>query len=200
MDGLDARLLDERVALQLVHHWLDFHIVGKVEETACLEVRNTDGTNLSCAISLFHGSPRAKHVAVGLMDEQQVDIIGLQPAQAFVNTLGGFFFAGIRNPHFCHEEQVLALQSTLAPGIAHALFVLISLGCVYQAITHTQRIAYATFTLVRAHQKHSVAQGWHFNAIIQFNGFHHLQLFNNQVLSTTSLLSFFQSALRDHRC
>ena len=107
------------------------------------------------------------------MDEQKVDIIGLQAAQALVDALGGFFFAGIRNPHFCHEEQVLTLQSTLAPGIAHALFVLISLCRIYQPITHTQRITYATFTLVRAHQKHSVAQGWHFNAIVQFNVFHH---------------------------
>ena len=65
MNRLDARLLDKRVALQLVHHRLYFHIVGEIEETACLEVAHTDGTNLAITVGFLHRPPCAEHVAVG---------------------------------------------------------------------------------------------------------------------------------------
>ena len=51
-----------------------------VEETASLEIAHADGTHLSCTIGLLHRPPRAEHVTVGLMDEQQVDILRLQLA------------------------------------------------------------------------------------------------------------------------
>ena len=81
----DALLLDKGIALQLVHHRLDVHIVGEIEETACLEVAYADGAHLAIAAGFLHSPPRAEHVAVCLMDEQQVDVVGLQLAQALVD-------------------------------------------------------------------------------------------------------------------
>lgn len=49
--------------------------------------------------------------------------------------------------------------------VAHSLFVLIGLGCVYEPIAHAQCIAYATLTLIGSNEKHSVAQGRHLNAV-----------------------------------
>ena len=44
----------------------------QIKESARLEVAHSDGKHLALAISLFHRPPSAKHIAVGLMDEQQV--------------------------------------------------------------------------------------------------------------------------------
>ena len=91
--GLDACLLDQRVALQLVHHRLYIHIVGEVEEAGLLEVAHADGTRLAVVIGFLHRPPRAEHVAVGLMDEQQVDVVCLQLTQAFVDAFGCLFLS-----------------------------------------------------------------------------------------------------------
>ena len=165
MNRFDVCLLDERVALQLVHHRFHIYIVGKVEETACLEVAHADGAHLASTIGLLHSPPRAEYVAVGLMDEQQVDILRLQLAQALVDALGSLFFTGIRYPYLRHEEQVFALDATLAPGIANALLILVGLRRVNQSIAHTQRITHTTLTLVRTYEKHAVAQCRHLDTI-----------------------------------
>ncbi len=53
----DARLLNHHVALQLVHHWLQLHIVGEVEESGCLEIAYTNGANLTGTIGFLHSPP-----------------------------------------------------------------------------------------------------------------------------------------------
>ena len=83
------------------------------------------------------------------MNEQQVDILRLQLAQALVDALGGLFLASIGYPHLRHEEQVFAPDATLTPGIAHAFFIEIGLSRINQTIANAQRITYATFTLLR---------------------------------------------------
>ena len=105
---LDAALLYHCVALQLVDHRLGVDIMREVEETGFLEVAHADGAHLAVFVGLLHRPPRAEHVAVGLVDEQQVDVVGLELAQALVNALGGFLFAGVRDPHLGDEEEVFA--------------------------------------------------------------------------------------------
>ena len=46
--------------------------------------------------------------AVSLMDQQQVDVLRLQLAQALVDALVGALLASVRDPHLRHEEQVFA--------------------------------------------------------------------------------------------
>ena len=92
------------------------------------------------------------------MDEQQVDIVGLQLAQALVDAAGGFLLAGVRYPYLCREEQFLAFQSAAFPGAAHALFVLIGLGGIYQPIANAQRIGHTALTLFGRDEEHPVAQ------------------------------------------
>lgn len=48
----------------------------------------------------------AEDVAIGLMDEQQVDVVGLQLAQALVNAAGGTLLAGVADPHLGDEEEM----------------------------------------------------------------------------------------------
>ena len=99
------------------------------------------------------------------MDQQQVDVLRLQLTQALLDALIGFLLASVRNPHLRHEEQVFALDAALAPSIAHALFVSVSLSRIDEPVAHVQRIRHATFTLVRAHLKHAVAQQRHLDSV-----------------------------------
>ena len=134
---LNSSLLRKRVALQLVHHRLQVYVVCEVEETACLEVAHTDSTNLACTIGLLHSPPRTEYVAIGLMDEQQVDILRLQLAQALINALGSLFLTSIGYPDLCYKEQIFALDATFAPSIANALLILVGLCRINQAIAYT---------------------------------------------------------------
>ena len=68
MNRFDVCLLDERVALQLVHHRLQLYVVCEVEETACLEVAHADGAHLASTIGLLHSPPRTEYVAMGRKD------------------------------------------------------------------------------------------------------------------------------------
>ena len=99
------------------------------------------------------------------MDEQQVDILRLQLTQALVDTLGCLLFTGIGYPNFRHQEQILALQSTLAPSVTNAFLILIGLCRIYQSVAYAQSIRHATLTLIRAHEKHAVAQCRHLNTV-----------------------------------
>ena len=70
MYRFDARLLDESVALQLVHHRLYIYIMSEIEETTRLEVGYAYGTYLTGTIGFLHCPPRTEHVSVCLMDQQ----------------------------------------------------------------------------------------------------------------------------------
>ena len=92
------------------------------------------------------------------MDEQQVDVVGLQLAQALVDACRRLLLSCIRNPYFRHQKNVLPDNTALAYGISYTFLVKVSLRRVNQAITHIQRIAYAPFTFLRSYLEHSVAQ------------------------------------------
>ena len=172
--GLDGALLDEGVALQLVRssssrgtpdHRLDLHVVVEVEVAGLLEVAHADGAELAVAVGLLHGAPGAEHVAVSLVDEQQVDVVGLQFAQALVDAAGGALLAAVADPHLGGEEDVLAPDAALCDGLADAFFVEIGLYRVDEAVAHLQRVADATLRLLRRHLERTIAQQWRFHSV-----------------------------------
>jgi len=92
------------------------------------------------------------------MDEQQVDVVGFQLAQALVDACRRLLLAGIRNPYFRHQENILPGDTALADGVPHAFFVEICLRRVNQAITYVQCIAHAALAFLRGDLEHPVAQ------------------------------------------
>ena len=139
--------------------------MGEVEEAASLEVAHAYGSSLAVAIGFLQSPPRAKHVAIGLMNEQQVDVLSLQLAQALVDALGGLLLARIWDPHLRHDKQVFAPYAALAPGISHAFLVVVGLRRVDKPVAHMQGIGHAAFTLIGRDHKHAIAQQGHFNSI-----------------------------------
>ena len=112
----------------------------EVEETARLEIAHTDGANFSIGVGLLHGPPGPEHVAVSLVDEQQVDVVGLQLAEAFIDGGGSLPFAVVADPDFSHQENLLAGYAGLRNGIAYAFLVEVGLGRVDEAVTDRQRV------------------------------------------------------------
>ena len=72
-------LLEERVSLKLVHGGLHFVVQEKVLQAFIGEARHADGPDSAFFIKPLAGSPRRIIVAVGLVQQVEVDII--QPEQ-----------------------------------------------------------------------------------------------------------------------
>jgi len=61
-----------------------------------IEVAHSDCTHFACLQCLLHGAISAVVVAEWLVDEQQVDVVGAELAQALVNACRCLLLAGIR--------------------------------------------------------------------------------------------------------
>ena len=109
------------------------------------------------------------------MDEQQVDVVGLQLAQALVDALCSLLLSCIRDPHLRHEKDVLTLHSALRDGSAHALFVIVGLRRIDEPIAHFKCIRHTLLRLLRRHQKYAIAQQWHLHSICKFDFLHFVQ-------------------------
>ena len=142
-------LLVEYVRLHLIDHRGNLAELRQVDEAVGVEVRHADGTQLACFVGFLHGLPCTVIVVERLVDEQQVDVVGLQFAKRFVD--GGFclLVSGIGNPDFGDDEQFIARHAAFANGIAHAFLVEIGLCRVDHPIAHADGIHYTPLAFRR---------------------------------------------------
>ena len=91
------------------------------------------------------------------MDKQQVDVIGAQLTERFVDAVGCLFLSGIGNPDFGREKKFITGHAAFCDGITHTLFVIISLRRVYQPITRVDGIEYATLALFGRYLKYTIS-------------------------------------------
>ena len=124
----------------LVHHRLDVAELCQVDETVGVEVRYANGTELASLVCFFHGAVSTVVVVEGLVDEQQVDVVGLQFAEGFVDGSLCLLIPGVGYPHLCHKKQFLARNAALLHRTAHAFLVVVSLRRVYHTVAHAQGI------------------------------------------------------------
>lgn len=76
-------LLVEHMRFDLVHSRLHFNETGKIDIAVGIEIAHADGAQFAGFISLLHRAIGAVVVAEGLMDEHEVDVIGLKFAQGY---------------------------------------------------------------------------------------------------------------------
>ena len=65
----------ERVRLDLVDGRRHVLMNEKVHHAVGLEVAHADRSRSTIAVQLLHRTPRAVHVAVGLVDQVEVDVV-----------------------------------------------------------------------------------------------------------------------------
>ena len=78
-------LLVEHVGFHLIDHWRYLAELRQVDESVGIEIRHADGSELARLIRFHHRSPRTVIVVERLVNEQQVDVVGLQFAERLVD-------------------------------------------------------------------------------------------------------------------
>ena len=129
------------------------------------EVAHSDGTNLSCLVSFFQVTIGTVAVAVRLVEEHQVDVVGLQFAQTLIDALHSLSVAIVGRPDLGNEENLITIHAAFLPCVAHGFLVEISLRSIYHPIAHAESIQHTTLTLIRFHLINTVSKLWHFHAI-----------------------------------
>ena len=162
---------------QLHDGGLDFHVFREIDETRIVKVAQADRSRFPGFAGFFHGAVSAVIIAEGLVDEKQVDVIGPQPSERFVNAARRFFVAGVGNPDFRGDEKLFAGNAAFADGVPDAFFVVVRLRRVDGAVARLQRFRYEAFALFRFDLPDAVADHGHFDAVVQSDVlFHHLVL------------------------
>ena len=137
----------------------------EVEETRRLEVAHANGPHFPVVIRFLHCPPGAENVAIGLVDEQEVDIVRLQFAQTLTDGGSGLGLAVVAYPYFGHQENILTRYTGFRDGGTHAFFVVIGLGGVNKAITDGKGIGHAALRFLRRDLEYAVAEKGHLNTV-----------------------------------
>ena len=103
-NSLSCLLLLEYMGFYLIDSWNDLTEIRKVDKTIRIEVGYTDCPYFSGAICLLHGTIGTVVVIEGLMNQQQIHIVGFQLAQGFVDGSFGVFIARIGDPDLGGKE------------------------------------------------------------------------------------------------
>ena len=158
-------LLVEHVGFHLIDHRRYFAELRQVDEAVRIEVRHADGAELARLVRFLHRPPRAVVVVERLVNEQQVDVVGLQFAQRFVNACLCPLVSGIGNPHLRHDEQFFAGYAAITDSVAYVLLVAVSLCRVNHPVAHADGIPHAPLALRRRYLINSITQNRHFHAV-----------------------------------
>ena len=108
---LRLALLEEHVALDLVHGGRDAVERDEVCEVIWVEASCPYGADNALLVELLHGAPRAEDVAERLVDEVEVDVVEPQPLERHVEAALGPLVARIRHPQLGRHEHLVARQA-----------------------------------------------------------------------------------------
>ncbi len=97
LEGIDLNLFDSRSDGMVDH---------QVGNPIRVKVGNPDGLDLPLFVQLFHGPPLPIDVAIGLMDEVEVQIIQLKPVQRALERPQGTFVPILLDPELGGDEQL----------------------------------------------------------------------------------------------
>ena len=161
-------LLPPHVGLYLVYLRLHLVVQEQVLQSLVGKTRHADGTDAPRAVEPFHGPPRAIVVAVGLVDEVEVEVVQPQLLHRAVEGPQRSLVAVVLHPEFRHHEQFFALDATLADGGTHGLLVHVRCSRVNVAIAHLQCVAHGLLAhLLVVNLEYAVAYHRHPYSVVQ---------------------------------
>ncbi len=124
-------------------------------------------------VEFLHGPPGAVHIAKGLMNQVEIEVIQPQLFQRDGNRLFRVLISLVLHPQLCRDKQLLAGNPAAADGPAHSRLVAIDSRCVDQTVASRQRVADAFLAhIALRHLEHAEAQQRHCDAIFQCCIFH----------------------------
>ena len=101
-------LLEERVGLQLVDGRFHFVVQEKVLQAFIGEARHADGADKPFFVKPFANSPCGIIVAVGLVQQVEVDVIQSEQLQRLVEGPERILILVVLHPQFGGDEKILA--------------------------------------------------------------------------------------------
>src|SRR5690242_21580638 len=159
MEGIDFDLIDRRYDLVVNH---------QVHEAVRMKVRNADGLDRASAIRLLHRAPLAIYVAIGLMNQVQVEVFQLQPLERPLQSHLRPFVAVPLNPELRGDEQLLPGDAASLDPPPDCFLVEIGSGSVDVAIADLNGVDYALLALRRiGYLENAEAEERYAKAIIQ---------------------------------
>lgn len=124
------------VALDLVDHGDNITTSDKIKIFPGIEIGNANGPDHTLAVSFGQGPIHVQSLGVRLMDEQQVDIVGLQTSQRFFDALPGQFIASPGLTEFRRNKDILPAKAALGYSLADHGFIIIHVSRIDKAVTN----------------------------------------------------------------
>ena len=143
----DGRLVEIGMIFDLVGDERQFAQRCRLAHQRLIEVRDADMAHLPC---LGHLVQRAdllgkRHCSVRPMKKQEIDVIGLQLLQAFIDRSDKSVAAIVFDPDFCGQEQIRAGDAGVPDAIADFGLVAVDLGGVDVAIAIAKHMGHHAF-------------------------------------------------------
>ena len=113
-------LLMEDVGLHLVDRRRDFGELAQVDQAVGIKVADADGAQLASPVGLLHGAVGAVIVTERLVNQQQIDVVGVQFLQRAVDGGLCLLISGIGYPYFSCDKEFLPRKSALYNRISYA--------------------------------------------------------------------------------
>ena len=132
---LCIRFCHQRTDLFLLEQRVEFHLI---DSRLCREVRNkllpdrrrhiadADGSQRPFRLCLLHSFPGAGHVAIGLVNEIQINIAQIQLPKGSGNPFLCSLITVILQPQLAGNEDLIARDSAVTDRSADVFFVKIS--------------------------------------------------------------------------
>jgi len=171
-EGLLLPALMEHVRLDLVHRGRDLVVLDQVDEPIGVEVRDADRTDPAFPVEVLHRPPLAVVVAVRLVDQIQIEVVQAQAPKRCLERPLGVVLAGVLDPEFGGDEQLLAGNTALRDRPPYRLLVVVPGGGVDRAISGCERVADRLLRLLRRNLEHAESENRHLNPVVQGNSLH----------------------------
>ena len=95
------------MGLDLVHSGYDIREVTEVNEVVGVEVAHADSSYLTLLESIFEGAIGIVAIAKGLVNQHEIDVVGAEQTQAFIQaTLRGVTLE-VGYPDLVHDEDFI---------------------------------------------------------------------------------------------
>ena len=159
--------LEEGMGLDLVDGRDDLVVVDQVDEPVGEEVRYADRADSPFGVELLHGPPRSVVVAEGLVDEVQVQRLQAEFVHRTFEGLPGRALAGVGDPQFRRDEQVVARDAAGGDGAAHRFLVVVHGGRVDRAIAGLQGLGDGPLGLLGRDLVDAEAEDRHADAVVE---------------------------------
>ena len=157
---------------ELVDGGLHLIVQEKVLQALARKAGDADGAHAALAVEALGGAPGGIVVAIGLVQQVEVEIVEPEQAHRAVEGAQGVVVLVVLHPELGGDEEFVALDAAVADGQAHLALVKVGGRRVDEAVARFEGFAHDAFCFLGGHLEHAEAHGRHENAVVEFHVFH----------------------------